>query len=73
MHPPSNSLTDFQNAIGIKYITIIRHGLSNLREHKLKTSFQDLTNPIDCWGNDVRFVVHFFLHYPHIAINDAHS
>ena len=52
------------NPIGIKYITKIRLGLSHLREHKFKHSFQDSINPICDCGNDVESEIHFFLHCP---------
>ena len=60
----SNSFYNCHNPIGIKYITRIRLGLSHLREHKLKHSFQDSINPICNCGNDVESATHFFLHCP---------
>ena len=39
-------------------------GLSHLREHKFKHSFQDTLNPICNCGNDVESAIHFFLHCP---------
>ena len=41
IRPSSNSFYNCHNPIGIKYITRIRLGLSHLREHKFKHSFQD--------------------------------
>ena len=64
IRPSSNSFFDCHNPIGIKYITQIRIGLSRLREHKLKHSFQDTLNPIYNCGNDVESAIYFFLHYP---------
>ena len=58
----SNSFYNFHNPIGIKYITRIRLGLSHLREHKFKHSFQDSISPICNCGNDVESAIHFFLH-----------
>ena len=60
--PSSNSFYDCHNHITIKYITRIRLGLSHLRQHKFKQSFQDALNLICKCGNDVESVVHFFLH-----------
>ena len=68
----SNSSFDCRNPIGIKYITRIRLGLSHLREHKFKHSFQDTLNPICNCGNDVEFAIHFFLHYP-LYSNERHT
>ena len=62
IRPSSNSFFDCHNPIGIKYITRIRLGLSHLREHKFKHSFQDTLNPICNCGNDVESAIHFFLH-----------
>ena len=64
IHPSSNSFYNCHNPIGIKYITRIRLGLSHLREHKFKHSFQDSINPICNCGNDVESAIHFFLHSP---------
>ena len=64
MQPSSNLFFDCHNPIGIKYITWIRLGLSHLREHKFKNSFQDTLNPICNCSNDVESAIHFFLHCP---------
>ena len=64
IRPSSNLIFDCHNPIGIKYITRIRLGLSHLREHKFKHSFQDTLNPICNYGNDVESAIHFFLHCP---------
>ena len=60
----SNLFFNCYNPIGIKYITQIPLGLSHLREHKFKHSFQDTLNPICSCGNDVESATHFFLHCP---------
>ena len=62
MRPSSNSFYNCHNPIRIKYITRILLGLSHLREHKFKHSFQDSINPICNCGNDVESAIHFFLH-----------
>ena len=62
--PSSNSIFDCHNPIGIKYITQIRLGLSDLRERKFKHGFQDTLNPVCNCGNDVESAIHFFLHCP---------
>ena len=64
IRPSSNLIFDCHNPIGIKYITRIRLGLSHLREHKFKHSFQDTLNLICNCGNDVESAIHFFLHCP---------
>ena len=60
----SNSFYNCHNPIGIKKITRIRLGLSHLREHKFKHSFQDSINRICNCGNDLESAIHFFLHCP---------
>ena len=64
MRHSSNSFFDCHNPIGIKYATRIRLGLSHLREHKLKHSFQDTLNPICNCANNVESAIHFFLNCP---------
>ena len=61
MRSSCNSFFDCHNPIGIKHITQIRLGLSHLREHKFKHSFQDTLNPICSCGNDFESAILFFL------------
>ena len=49
---------------GIKLFTRLRLGLSHLREHKFKHSFQDTINPFCNCGQDIESATHFFLHCP---------
>ena len=64
IRPSANWVFDCHNSIRIKYITRIQLGLSHLREHKFKHSFQDTLNSICNCGNDVESAIHFFLHCP---------
>ena len=50
MTPSTNSLFNCHNPKGIKLITRLRLGLSHLREHKFKHSFQDSLNPFCSCG-----------------------
>ena len=59
-----NSFFDCHNPKGIKLITRLRLGLSHLREHKFKHSFQDTINPLCNCGQDIESSTHFFLHCP---------
>ena len=43
-------------------ITRLRLGLSHLREHKFKHSFQDTLNPICSCSNDIESTTHYLLH-----------
>ena len=64
IRPSPNSFFDCHNPKGIKLITRLRLGLSHLREHKFKHSFQDTINPLCNCGQDIESATHFFLHCP---------
>ena len=59
--------------VAIKYITRIGLGLSHLREHKFKHSFQNSINPKFNCGNAVESVIHFFSTLTYIVMKVAHS
>ena len=56
----------------MKCFTRLRLGLSHLREHKFKHSFQDSLNPLCKCGAEVESTSHFLLHCP-IYNNDRSS
>ena len=62
IRPSANSLFNCHNPKGIKFITRLRLGLSHLREHKFKHSFQDSLNPFCSCGLDIESTAHFLLH-----------
>ena len=64
IRPSPNSLFNCHNPKGIKFITGLRLGLSHLREHKFKHSFQDSLNPFCSRGLDIESTAHFLLHCP---------
>ena len=64
IRPSPNSFYGCQNIMGIKLITRLRLGLSHLREHKFKHSFQDTLNPLCNCGMDVESSTHFLLQCP---------
>ena len=68
-----NSVFDIRNPKGIKLITRLRLGLSHIREHKFKQSFQDTLNPLCNCGHDIESTNHFFLHCPFFIMKDALS
>ena len=47
-----NNVFNCHNCKGIKILTRLRFGLSHLREHKCKHSFQDILNPFCLCGLD---------------------
>ena len=59
-----NNVFNCHNCKGIKYLTRLRLGLSHLREHKFKHSFQDTLNSFCSCGLDVETNTHFFLYCP---------
>ena len=54
-----NSIFNCHNPKRVKLLTRLRLGLSHLRDHKFKRSFQDLLNPICNCGTDVEAVLLF--------------
>ena len=63
IRPSPNSVYNCHNPKGLKFITRLRLGLSHLREHKFKHSFQDTINPLCSCGLDIESIEHF-LHCP---------
>ena len=53
IRPFLNSVYNCHNPKGIFLITRLRLGLSHLRDHKFKHSFQDTLNPLCSCGDDV--------------------
>ena len=67
IRPSGNSVFNCHNPRGVKLLTRLRLGLSHLREHKFKHSFQDSLNPICSCGDDIETLAHFLLHCPHYS------
>ena len=64
IRPSPKSVSICYNPRGICLTTRLRLGLSHLRKHKFKYSFQD---PLCSCGNDVESTKHFLLHCPQFA------
>ena len=64
IRPSANSFFHSHNPKGIKFITWLRLGLSNLREHKFNHSFQDSLNPFCSCGLGIESTAHYLLHCP---------
>ena len=62
--PSPNRIFNCHNPKGVKLLTRLRLGLSHLRDHKFKHSFQDSLNPICNCGTDVETTTHYLLHCP---------
>ena len=59
-----NSVYYCHNPKGIRLLTRLRLGLSHLRKHKFKHSFQDCLNPLCFCGNEIETSTHYLLHCP---------
>ena len=73
IRPSPNRFYGCQNIMGIKLVTKLHLGLSHLREHRFKRSFQDTLNPLCNCGMDVESSTHFLLQCPSILTKDAPS
>ena len=62
----ASSTFQCHNPKGSKLITRLQLGLSHIRFHKFKYSFQDTLNPI-CNCGTVEITVHYFLHCPNFS------
>ena len=67
IRPSGSTVFNCRNPKGVKLLTRLRLGLSHLREHKFKHSFQDSLNPICSCGNDTEASAHFLLHCPNFS------
>ena len=57
-----NSLFSVADICGIELLTRLRVGLSHLREHKFRHTFQDTINPLYSCSLEIELTSHFFLH-----------
>ena len=62
IRPSTNSFFNCHNLKGMKFITRLRLGLSHLREHKLKHSFQDSLHPSCSCGLNIESTSHYHIH-----------
>ena len=60
--PKPNNVYYCHNPKGIRLLTRLRLGLSHLREHELKHSFQDYLDPLCFSGNEIETPAHYLLH-----------
>ena len=59
----SKSIYNIHNSLGIKFLTRLRIGFSQLKEHKFRHNFQNSINPMCSCSNDIETTIHFFLHF----------
>ena len=67
IRPSGSTVFNRHNPKGVNLLTWLRLGLSHLREHKFKYSFQDSLNPICSCGNDIETSAHYLLHCPNFS------
>ena len=68
IRPIPNSVFKLHNPEGIKILSRVRLGLSHLRQHKFKHSFQDTLNPICNCGQDIETPCHYLLSCPNYDV-----
>ena len=67
VRPLENSVFTSHNSIGIKYLTRIRLGFSQLCYHKFKHSFLDAINQLSSCSTGIENAVYYFLHCPNFS------
>ena len=67
IRPTANSIFGCHNPIGVKLLTRLQLGLSHLREHKFKHSFQDTLNPLCSCGKELKTTFDFLLSCPNYS------
>ena len=67
IRPISNNVFNINNPLGLKLLTRLRIGSSQLKERKLKYTFLDSVDPLCSCGNNIESTVHFFLHCANFA------
>ena len=67
VRPLESSVLTCHNPIGIKYLTRIRLGFSNLCYHKFKHGFLDAIDPFCSRITGIKNTVHYFLHCPNFS------
>ena len=68
IRPKANSVLNCNSSKVLKFVTRLRLGLSLLRDHKFKHSFQDSLNPLCSCSLDVESTIHYYLHCPLFTI-----
>ena len=65
--PTAKLIYKIHNPIGLKFLTRLRLGLSQLNKHKFKHNFQDCVNPLCSCSLEIESLSHFFLHCHHFT------
>ena len=67
IRPSGSTVFICHNPNGVKLLNRLKLGLSYLREHKFKDSFQDSLNSICSCGNNIETLAHFLLYCPNFS------
>ena len=67
IRPIANSISGCHNRKGVKLLTRLRLGLSHLRHHKFKHSFQNALNLFSSCRKEVETTSHFLLSRPNYS------
>ena len=62
IRPPSNSVFNIHNLIGLKYITRLRLGLSHLNEQRFNPNFENFLSPKCICSSESGSILRFSLH-----------
>ena len=63
--PNQNTIYNINNPVGLKLLTRLRLGLSQLNEHKFNHNFQNCINPLCSCSLEIESTSHFLLHCHH--------
>ena len=72
IRPSESTVFNCHNPKGVKLLTMLKWGLTHLREHKIKHSFQDSLNLICSCFNDIEMSAHYLLHCPNFSNERVH-
>ena len=61
IRPSENNIFNIPDQVGIKLITRLRLGFSQLREHKFRHNFEDTLNPLCSCSIEAEATLYFFL------------
>ena len=68
IRPVQRSIFSLFNPQGLKLLTRLRLGLSQLNEHRFRHNFKDFINSLCSCSLEVENTLHFFLHRPRYSI-----
>ena len=63
IRPSPNLVNDIHNPLGVRSLTRLRLGLSNLNQHKFNHNFKNCINPLCTCSLEIESTSHFFFHY----------